>query len=90
MMIFLRSKRSEITPAKRVKTNHGNLDANPTIAISKGERVTADASHGYATLVMPSPKLDIADADQRRQYFEPNLPTEFIFLVIYCFCTISE
>ena len=35
-----------MTPANKVKTNQGNLDAKPTIAISKGERVTADANHG--------------------------------------------
>ena len=44
------------------------------MAISSGDLVTADASHGYATLVIPSPKLEIADADQSRQYFAPSFP----------------
>jgi hypothetical protein len=48
-IIFLRSNRSVITPAGKVKTNHGNLLAIAIDAIKSGDRVTADASQGYAT-----------------------------------------
>jgi hypothetical protein len=45
-MIFFRSKRSVMTPAGRVKTSHGKRDTTATVAINKGERVTAEANHG--------------------------------------------
>ena len=45
-IIFFRSKRSVITPAGKVKINHGNLDATAMSAIKNGERVTAEASQG--------------------------------------------
>ena len=64
---LLRSNRSVITPACKVKISHGSLEANPAVAIHNGERVTADASHGYAIAEMPSPKFDIAVADHSFQ-----------------------
>jgi len=57
-----RSNLSVITPACKVNINHGKLDAKPAAAISRGERVTADATQGYATPDIPSPKLEIAVA----------------------------
>lgn len=66
-MIFFRSYRSVITPAGKVKINHGNLDATAMSAIKNGDRVTAEASQGYAIAVTPSPRLLIAWALQRRQ-----------------------
>jgi hypothetical protein len=45
-MILPRLNRSVITPAGRVKINQGSLEATATNAIRKGERVTAEASHG--------------------------------------------
>ena len=35
-----------MTPACKVKINHGKRDAKPAAAISNGERVTADATQG--------------------------------------------
>ena len=62
-----RSNLSVITPACNVKINHGRRDANPAAAISKGERVTADATQGYATPDIPSPRFEIAVAVHKRQ-----------------------
>ena len=55
-----RSTRSVITPAGKVKTNHGNRCAAATIAISSGLRVIAVASQGYAIVDIPSPTLEMA------------------------------
>ena len=49
MIIFLRSNRSVITPAGRVKTNQGSRLATATEAIKSGDLVTAEANQGYAT-----------------------------------------
>lgn len=46
MIIFLRSKRSVITPAGRVKTNQGSRLATATEAIKSGDLVTAEANQG--------------------------------------------
>jgi hypothetical protein len=64
---FRRSNLSVITPACKVNINHGRREAKPAAAISNGERVTADATHGYATPDIPSPKLEIAVALHKRQ-----------------------
>ena len=45
-MMRFRLKRSVSTPAKSVKTSHGRRETTTDNAISSGERVTADASHG--------------------------------------------
>ena len=49
IIIFLRSNRSVITPAGKVKINQGKLLAIAIDAIKSGDRVTAEASQGYAT-----------------------------------------
>ena len=59
-MIFFRSNRSVITPAGKVKINQGKREATATKAINNGERVTAEASQGYAIADTPSPRLLIA------------------------------
>jgi len=41
-----RSNLSVITPACNVNISQGKRDAKPAAAINKGERVTADATHG--------------------------------------------
>ena len=61
-MIRLRLKRSVITPACKVKTSHGKRDTTADSAIRRGDRVTADANHGYAIATMPSPKFEIVVA----------------------------
>jgi hypothetical protein len=50
-----------------VKISHGNREAKPAAAISNGERVTAEATHGYATPEIPSPRFEIAVAVHKRQ-----------------------
>ena len=67
MIIFLRSKRSVITPAGRVNINQGNRLATATVAIKSGDLVTAEANQGYATWETPSPKLLTPWANQSRQ-----------------------
>jgi hypothetical protein len=42
--------------------SQGSLDATAASAISIGERVMADASQGYATVEIPSPRFEIAVA----------------------------
>lgn len=66
-MMRLRSKRSVSTPAKRVKTSHGSRETTTDKAISIGDRVTAEASHGYATATIPSPRFEIPVALQSFQ-----------------------
>ena len=58
-MIRLRLKRSVITPAYKVKINHGNRETTAESAIRRGDLVTAEASHGYAIDVIPSPRFEI-------------------------------
>ena len=76
-----RSNLSVITPACKVKINHGKRDAKPAAAISRGERVTADATQGYATPDIPSPKFEMAVALHKRQYEEPSF---FAIQELYC------
>jgi hypothetical protein len=45
-IILRRSNLSVITPACKVKISHGKREAKPAAAISRGERVTADATQG--------------------------------------------
>ena len=66
-MIFRRSTRSVMTPAGSVKSNHGSLPTNPARAMRKGSRVIAEANQGYAINEIPSPRFEIAVADQSRQ-----------------------
>ncbi len=66
-MMRLRSKRSVSTPAKRVKTSQGRRETTTDKAISNGDRVTADASQGYATATIPSPRFEIPVALQSFQ-----------------------
>jgi hypothetical protein len=61
-----------MTPACNVKINHGNRDAKPAVAIKRGDRVTAEATHGYATPDIPSPKFEMAVAVHKRQYEAPS------------------
>ena len=56
-----RSNRSVITPAGRLKNNHGILLATPTMAISSASRVTAEANQTRATDIRPSPRFAALD-----------------------------
>lgn len=57
VMIFLRSMRSVMTPAGRLKISQGIRCAIAMRAISSAFLVTADASHGYAMSATPSPRF---------------------------------
>ena len=74
-IIFLRSTRSVITPAGRVNISQGRRDATAAKAIRNGSRVIADASQGYATVEIPSPRFEMAVALQSFQY---ELPSFFL------------
>jgi hypothetical protein len=67
-----------ITPAGSEKSSHGNLEATAISAISIGDRVTAEASHGYATIVMPSPKFETSAELKSRWYFEPSFSVDAV------------
>ena len=72
-MIRLRLKRSVITPACKVKISHGKRETTADSAINKGDLVTAEASHGYAIVTIPSPRFEIVVALQSFQYEAPSL-----------------
>jgi hypothetical protein len=61
-MIRLRLKRSVITPACKVKINHGKRETTTESAIRSGDLVTAEANHGYAIATIPSPKFEMVVA----------------------------
>jgi hypothetical protein len=48
-----------ITPACRVKISHGKRETTAESAIRRGDLVTAEANHGYAIDVIPSPRFEI-------------------------------
>jgi hypothetical protein len=57
--------------------SHGRRETTAESAIRSGDRVTADASHGYAIEVMPSPRFEIPVALQSFQYEAPSLVLTF-------------
>jgi hypothetical protein len=70
-------KRSVITPACRVKISQGRRETTTESAISSGDLVTAEASHGYAMATIPSPKFETVVALHNFQYEAPSLVFTF-------------
>jgi hypothetical protein len=52
--------------------SRGKFETTAVSAIRKGDLVIADASQGYATATIPSPKFEIAVALHNFQYEAPS------------------
>ena len=57
-----------MTPAGSEKSSHGTPRAIAMSAMSNGDLVNAEASHGYANTPMPSPRFETAEAASKRLY----------------------
>lgn len=62
-IIVRRSKRSVKAPAGKVNNSQGNRWAKATSEIRNGSLVITLASHGKASAEIPSPRLEIALAE---------------------------